>query len=165
MPQDGEVGLLNTRSVIRKYSPADWEAVFAICQGSPEAAQWTKDSYDQAISSGQVVLLAEVAERVRGFLVVRVASGEAEILNMAMDGSHRRQGIGSALLAAAVAEARLQHAECLYLEVRESNHGGIAFYHKHGFCNAGKRTGYYRDDLNGPNGPEDAVLMKKKLTG
>jgi ribosomal-protein-alanine acetyltransferase len=158
MPQHDELGLPNTRPVIRRCSLADSGAIFEICQRAPEAAQWPKESYNQAISAGQIVLLAEVAERVCGFLVARVIGSEVEILNMAIDVAHRRQGIGSWLLTAGVLEAQAHHAQCIYLEVRESNHAGIAFYHKHGFCGTGKRPGYYRDPT------EDAVLMEKKLT-
>jgi ribosomal-protein-alanine acetyltransferase len=137
----------------------DSEAVFEISQRSPEAAHWTKQDYDRAVSSGQVLLVAEVAGRVGGFLVARVSSDEAEILNMGVADTNRREGMGSALLAAAEAEARAEKAEHIYLEVRESNYAGIAFYTKHGFCQNGKRVRYYGDP------PEDAVLMAKKLTG
>jgi ribosomal protein S18 acetylase RimI-like enzyme len=47
----------------------------------------------------------------------------------------------------------------LFLEVRESNEAGIAFYEKMGFAKTGRRPGYYRE-------PEEAaLLMEKKLTG
>jgi tRNA threonylcarbamoyladenosine biosynthesis protein TsaB len=147
------------RPTIRTYTPADSEALFAICRRSPEAAQWSQESYGLAAASGQIVLVAETAGQIRGFLVARVAGGEAEILNMAVEVGQRRKSMGSMLLTAAVAAARTQEAQRIYLEVRESNQAAATFYEAHGFSKIGKRAKYY----SGPT--EDAVLMEKKLTG
>jgi ribosomal-protein-alanine N-acetyltransferase len=140
---------------IRPYQPGDSEAVSEICRQSPQAAQWAKESYEQAHSSGQIVLIGEMAGEIRGFLVARIAGDEAEILNTAVDPAHRRKGMASALLAAATSAAREQMIKNIYLEVRESNREAIAFYAKHGFAKTGQRRGYY----NRPT--ENAVLMKK----
>jgi ribosomal-protein-alanine N-acetyltransferase len=149
----------NSEFLIRNYAPADSEQVLAICASAPEAAQWSKASYDQA--SGQMVLVAETSGEVCGFLVARVVGDEAEVLNMAVEGRYRRKKLGSQLLMAALKETRSRSAQLamrVFLEVRESNVAGIAFYEKHGFCKKGKRAGYYRDPT------EDAVLMEKKVT-
>jgi ribosomal-protein-alanine N-acetyltransferase len=140
---------------IRPYQLGDSEAVSEICRQSPEAAQWPKESYEQADSSGQVVLIGEMAGQICGFLVARITGDEAEILNTAVDPAHRRRGLASALLAAATCAAREQMVKNIYLEVRESNRAAIAFYAKHGFATTGERRGYY----NRPT--ENAVVMKK----
>lgn len=149
---------------IRKYSSSDLAAVFSISRRSPEAAQWTENGFEQAASSGQLILVAEGPAhglneaRICGFLVARVVAGEAELLNIAVDAGNRRKGLGSKLLAAAAKEAAAQQAERMYLEVRESNQAAISFYERHGFRKNGQRTGYYK------NPTEKAVLMEK-LTG
>jgi len=140
---------------IRPYQPGDSEAVSEICRHSPQAAQWSKESYEQVHSSGQVVLIGEIAGQICGFLVARITGDEAEILNTAVDPAHRRKGLASALLAAATSVAREQMVKNMYLEVRESNRAAIAFYVKHGFAKTGERRGYY----NRPT--ENAVVMKK----
>ncbi len=56
-------------------------------------------------------------------------------------------------------EFRVRHVSRLFLEVRESNKGGIAFYEKHGFLKTGRRAGYYHHP------DEAAIVMEKKLTG
>ena len=140
---------------IRPYQPGDSDAVSEICRQSPEAAQWSKENYEQAHSSGQVVLIGEMAGQICGFLVARMTGDEAEILNTAVDPAHRRKGLASALLVAATSAAREQMVKNIYLEVRESNRGAIAFYVKHGFAKTGERRGYY----NRPT--ENAVVMKK----
>jgi ribosomal-protein-alanine N-acetyltransferase len=143
---------------VRRYQPGDAEAVFEICRQSPQAAQWSKETYDQAHSSGQIVLTAELNGKICGFLVARIIGDEAEILNMAVDPSHRRNGIGSALLTAAISAAQARNAQNIYLEVRESNSAAIGFYRQHGFEKASERRGYYSSPT------ENAVVMKK-LTG
>jgi ribosomal-protein-alanine N-acetyltransferase len=142
-------------STVRRYQPGDGEAVFEICRQSPLAAQWSKESYDQAHSSGQIVLIAELDGQICGFLVARIIGDDAEILNMAVDPSHRRNGIGSALLTAAISAAQAQNAQNIYLEVRESNSAGIAFYRRHNFEKTTQRRGYYSSPT------ENAVVMKK----
>src|ERR1700719_1336252 len=90
---------------VRRYRAGDGEAFCQICRQSPQAAQWPKETYDQADSSGQIVLTAELNGKICGFLVARIIGEEAEILNMAVVPSHRRNGIGSALLTAAISAA------------------------------------------------------------
>ena len=143
---------------VRRYQPGDGEAVSEICRQSPQAAQWSKESYDQAHSCGQIILTAELNGQVCGFLVARIIGDEAEILNMAVDKLHRRHGIGSGLLTAAISAAQVQNAQNIYLEVRESNSAAISFYGQHGFEKASERRGYYSRPT------ENAVVMKK-LTG
>jgi len=143
---------------VRRYQPGDGEAVSEICRQSPLTAQWSKEAYDQAHSSGQIVLTAELNGQVCGFLVARIIGDEAEILNMAVDKLHRRHGIGTALLSAAISAAQAQNTQHIYLEVRESNSAAICFYRQHGFEKASERRGYYSSPT------ENAVVMKK-LTG
>lgn len=140
---------------VRPYQPRDSEAVYEICRQSPEAAQWTRESYDQAHSSEQIVLIAERGDQVWGFLVARITGDEAEILNTAVDPRHRRKGIGSLLLRTAISEVQAHNVKSIYLEVRESNFAGIALYGHHGFAKTAQRHAYY----SGPT--EDAVVMKK----
>ncbi|MEQ1473595.1 MAG: ribosomal protein S18-alanine N-acetyltransferase [Candidatus Acidiferrum sp.] len=151
-----------SQTAIRKYVPGDSPAITALAQSAPEAAQWPASSYEQAAASGQTILVADDGVRgqeIRGFLVSRFVGAEGEILNVAVDSSHRRKGVGSRLLAAVLEHAKTKSVERIYLEVRESNGVAIAFYTKHGFEKTGQRTNYYRDPT------ENAVVLEKKLTG
>lgn len=148
----------NSPFTVRPYQPGDGEVVFEIGSQSPQAAQWSKESYDRAHSSGQILLTAELNGQVCGFLVARIIGDEAEILNIAVDKLHRRNGIGSGLLTAAISAAQAQNAKNIYLEVRESNSAAICFYRQHGFERTSQRRGYYSSPT------ENAVVMKK-LTG
>jgi ribosomal-protein-alanine acetyltransferase len=143
---------------VRRYRPGDSEGVAEICRQSPEAAQWPKESYDQAHTSGQIVLMAELAGQICGFLVARITADEAEILNTAVAPAHRREGMGTALLQAAISATRAHHAKSIYLEVRESNSAAISFYRQHGFEKTSQRRQYY-------SGPTENAVVMRKLTG
>jgi ribosomal-protein-alanine acetyltransferase len=158
MSPESEPGLDQTPFIVRPYQPRDSEAVFEICRQSQQAAQWPKESYDQAHSSGQIVLIAEIAGQICGFLVARIITDEAEILNTAVDPAHRREGIGTALLEAAITAAQAHNAKSIYLEVRESNSAAISFYRQHGFEKTAERRQYY-------SGPTENAVVMKKLTG
>jgi ribosomal-protein-alanine N-acetyltransferase len=102
-------------------------------------------------------MAVETAGKLVGFLIGRQTIEEAEVLNLAVAPGSRRKGSGSALLQAAVEEFQARGVNRVYLEVRESNQAGIAFYEKHGFLQAGRREAYYRDPI------ETAVIMQKRF--
>jgi [ribosomal protein S18]-alanine N-acetyltransferase len=144
---------------VRKFRVEDADAVGVISAQSPEAANWSKESYlNFAQEAGALVLVTETHGELCGFLIGREAGDQAEILNLAVAARNRRWGIGHALLAAALAEFVLRGAQSVYLEVRQSNTRAIAFYEKHGFAKSGLRKGYYR------NPDEPALILVKKLT-
>jgi ribosomal-protein-alanine N-acetyltransferase len=101
------------------------------------------------LASGAVALMTA-----DGFILVREAAGEAEILTLAVAPRARRQGLGRALVDAAI--ARLGPAE-LFLEVAADNHAAIALYQQAGFAQAGVRRGYYARS----NGAEDGLILKR----
>ena len=131
---------------IRPATPADLSAVARIQARCAEASQWDPADYLQHDFS---VALAE--DRVAGFLVARkVAAGESEILNLAVDPEYRRRGIGRALIRDLVA----RHTGSVFLEVRESNRAAGEFYESLGFQVVSVRPRYYEAP------PESAIVMK-----
>ena len=145
---------------IRAFGEADAAVAAKILRASPEAAQWTEWGLKELLGwSGVVALVSEDDGKVSGFIMGRQAACEAEILNLAVIATKRRKGQGKALLEAAMEEFRGRHVSRVFLEVRESNESGIAFYARHGFCKTGRRAGYYHD-------PEEAaIVMERKLGG
>ena len=145
---------------IRELRANDADAVVALAQASPESANWSKESYLQlAVASASLALVAELNGAICAFLVGRRTADQAEVFNLVVKYQHRRQGIASALMSAALREFALQGANSVFLEVRESNAPAIAFYERQGFSKTGKRKDYYRDPA------EAALTMQKKLTG
>ncbi|WP_113913212.1 GNAT family N-acetyltransferase [Roseovarius dicentrarchi] len=95
-----------------------------------------------------------------GFALSRVIAGEAELLTLATDPAHRRQGIAAALLAQVEAGVALRGAERQFLEVAADNGAAHALYLRAGYVQTGRRAGYYAR-ADGP--PVDALLMEKML--
>ncbi len=105
------------------------------------------------------VYVAEDDGRVVGRLSIardqHPASRHVADLGLMVAASHRRRGIGRALLEAAVDWARETEVQKLELHVFPSNEGAIALYEGFGFVREGYRTRHYR------RGDEfvDAILM------
>jgi ribosomal-protein-alanine N-acetyltransferase len=133
-------------TVIRRGEANDLDAVAAIQQVSPGAANWNVADY-----LDQDFRVAMDGNRIVGFLVARIlTAGEREILNLAVAPDSRRKGVARALLAS-VLEAF--HGS-VFLEVRESNGIAQEFYKSLGFKELSRRQGYY----NSP--PEAGIVMK-----
>jgi [ribosomal protein S18]-alanine N-acetyltransferase len=146
------------RPAIRMLRAEDASAVAEILRQSPQAVFWPEASVKEVLEwKGSLGMVIEAARRVVGFLIGRQTVEEAEVLNLAVAPGNRRKGTGGALLQAAVEEFQARGVNRVYLEVRESNLAGIAFYEKHGFLKAGRREGYYRDPV------ETAIVMQKRL--
>jgi ribosomal-protein-alanine N-acetyltransferase len=90
--------------------------------------------------------------RAIAFLLVWVVADEMHVLNLATDPTQQRRGIGTSLVAAALAFARGSEIRHVLLEVRRSNEGAIRLYRAAGFFVSGVRSRYYPND-------EDAVEM------
>ncbi len=137
---------------VRRMAERDISAALTILEESPEAAIWSRASLVEEVSKG-AAWAAEMEGHVVGILLGRVAADEFEILNLAVGRMHRRRGVASKLVSAALGYAGTAGAQKAYLEVRASNEGAIALYAKLGFRVCGRRPNYYRDPS------EDAVLL------
>jgi ribosomal-protein-alanine acetyltransferase len=152
------VATFTTMFSIRSFYTEDAAAIYELAKNSPQAAQWSEQTYRQLGELGIHAWVSTTGGLIDGFLMARMMVPEAEILNVAVAGAQRRNGIATALLAEAENAIRIQQVKRMFLEVRESNEGAIAFYRKHGFAKSGTRPRYYRNPV------ESAVLMEKKLT-
>ncbi len=121
--------------------------------------QWTASALGQLLASaGTYALVADDAGGVRGFIVVRVAADEAEILTFAVHPLWRRQGLGRDLVYAAARRATLSGGQTLILEVAALNFAARQLYDRLGFRQAGLRRSYYEPGKKG-----DALILKRPL--
>ena len=81
-----------------------------------------------------------------GFILLRSAGGEAEVLTLAVAPAARRRGIASALIVMAAKYAQEQGARRLFLEVSDANEPAKSLYTCAGFKEVGRRKAYYRRD-------------------
>ena len=101
--------------------------------------------------------LASVVEDqsgVQGFAVARVLGREWELENIIVADQAQRRGLGTRLLGELANLARSQHAQSIFLEVRESNQAARSLYLKCAFVENGHRKSYYQNPL------ETAILYK-----
>lgn len=161
------------RPVVRRARPGDAGALVALAEAiASEPGGWLISDgawrspgeerrflralrrYDDA-----AVFVAELPEGLVGRLSLgrdsHPASRHVADLGLMVAAGHRRRGIGTALLAAAVEWARAAEVRKLELHVFPHNDAAIGLYEQFGFRQEGLRKGHYR------RGAEylDAILM------
>jgi ribosomal-protein-alanine N-acetyltransferase len=83
--------------------------------------------------------------------------GTADVLTIAVSAESWGHGVGSALLAALIDEARRRGCTEVFLEVRKDNPRARGLYQRRGFEEIGVRRGYYQP------ANVDAIVMRKDL--
>jgi len=130
-------------------SPDDLAALHAACFVTPRP--WTAAEFAGLLSSNCALLTTS-----DGFLLARVAGGEAELLTLAVAPTARRSGQGKVLVHRFLAHCIGQAAEAAYLEVASDNSPALALYEGTGWQPAGRRRNYYAPGV-------DAVVMRHGL--
>jgi [ribosomal protein S18]-alanine N-acetyltransferase len=151
---------------------AEFEIVTLEADDLPQAAAIHKLRFTSPWSDGELHSLlvqdtvfgfvarqsnASVRPLTGGFVLSRVAAGEAEILTIGVDPRFSRLGLGWRLMRAALREARDQAAEAVFLEVDETNVAAVGLYRKLGFIKVGERRAYYQ----GVGGARTAALVMR----
>ena len=139
--------------IVRDAREADIPALAALekeCFSLP----WTEEQLRASLPGERSVLLAaEGAGKVLGYVGMMHVLDEGYLSNVAVDPACRRQGVAKALIAELLRRAGEFSLAFVTLEVRESNTPAIALYEGFGFAPVGRRKNYY----DAPK--EDAVLM------
>jgi ribosomal-protein-alanine N-acetyltransferase len=143
---------------IRTAGPAE-AAVIAALHVAAFGEPWRAEDVALLLATyGSAARLAvDAAGLPVGFVVLRHAGSEAEIVSIGVDPGRRRGGVGAALLTAAVEAAGLVP---LFLEVAEDNLPARALYRRAGFAAVGRRRAYYAR----PGGASvDAIVMRRDV--
>lgn len=90
-----------------------------------------------------------------GFIATRRIGWRLEIIGLAIDPDHRRQGYGAALLSGAAHMAQARGVRELALHVAVQNTPAIALYEREGFVQVRRLRGFYRSG--------DAFQMVRKF--
>lgn len=122
---------------------------------------WDESDFEGLVESAGVFGFLVRGEDPAGVLICRAVGGEAEILTVGVAPWARRQGVGLALMTAAIGAARTAGASDVFLEVDVDNAGAVALYEGLGFRRTGVRKGYYD---RGAAGRADALVMRLDLT-
>jgi ribosomal-protein-alanine N-acetyltransferase len=148
-----------TGTVIRPGRAADLASVVELeraCYSDP----WPATAFAALPDNPRVyfaVADSPVVKSIAGYVVAWYVLDEGELANLAVATAARRQGIGKALLDAAIGESLDRGVSDLYLEVRESNQSARRLYASRGFEEVSRRKGYYRSPV------EDALILRRTL--
>lgn len=112
---------------------------------------WPEASFETLLSQPGV---AGFIDPRGGMVLVRSVVDEAEILTIGA--AVKRQGIGRALMDAAILHLKARNVVNLYLEVAASNIAARGLYAALGFQQTGRRRKYY------PNG-DDALIFSLRI--
>ena len=129
-------------------SVADERRYLKAVRSHPDAAVFLVE--DDGVVVGRLSLARDI----------HPASRHVADLGLMVAASHRRRGIGRALLEEAVRWARGAGVSKLELHVFPWNDPAIALYEAFGFEREGLRRGHYRRDGD----PVDAILMAYHIT-
>jgi ribosomal-protein-alanine N-acetyltransferase len=143
--------------VLRAMTTADITAVCAIEQ-QVQYAPWTEKLFSDSLER-HVCWVAQKDQQVVGFFVVQFIVDEAHLLNIAVDPTQQKQGIGRLLLDNVQQQAMIKKASTIFLELRATNQRALALYQMAGFNEIGLRKNYYP----AAQGKEDAVIMALML--
>ncbi len=136
-------------------------AVIARLQSETFDKAWAQDDIKALLSGpGAIALIAHWDSLAVGYILARSTGEEAELLSVGVSRSHRRLGIGGALLHRV--EQALQHTGTakLFLEVDATNAAALKLYARDGFRKIGTRKLYYKA-ANGRR--SDALVLRKHL--
>jgi ribosomal-protein-alanine N-acetyltransferase len=127
------------------------------------ARAWSADDFVALMSGPNVFTLALRREslfgvrRLLGFVIVRSAADEAEILTIAVGRASRGRGYGRMLMEEAMRRLYRDRIAACYLEVDRGNSPAVGLYRALGFEDVGLRKGYYQ----GPAGADGSALVMR----
>lgn len=145
------------KPTLREMNAADVDAVMRIEQ-CVHAHPWTRGNFTDALKSDCINRVYEAEGVILGYVVLMPAVDEMQLLDIAIAAEHQRKGLGRRLLDAAMSMARGLNMRRMLLEVRPSNTAALGLYRDAGFCEIGRRRGYY--PAAGNNVREDAIVME-----
>ncbi|MFA5255948.1 MAG: ribosomal protein S18-alanine N-acetyltransferase, partial [Candidatus Omnitrophota bacterium] len=143
---------VHVRWMIRRDMPE----VLAI---EPEAFEfpWSEEDFIRCLRQrNNVGMVAEHDDKVVGFMIYGLQKKRIHVLNFAVAGDYRRQGVGSQMVAKLIAKLSNQEFSNITLEVRETNISAQLFFRENGFRAVATLHGYYADTS------EDAYMMQLK---
>lgn len=112
---------------------------------------WTRRDFVTTL--GRVTAFGMVAEwygRIVGFMIYELAKRRFHLLNMAVAAEHRRQGVGSHMLAFLQSELKPKQIQAITVEVGDRNLGAHLFLRANGFRAVAVVPNYFDEP------PEDA---------
>ena len=142
---------------IRPMTRNDCEQVAAL-EAVSFSVPWSLRAFTDTVEKENFrYFVAEESGEILGYCGFLYVLDEAEIPNVCVKASARKQGVGKQMMSVLIEEAAKLDISTLFLEVRESNVPARTLYRSLGFVEDGIRKNFYEQPV------ENAVLMSKSL--
>lgn len=149
-----ELARVHIRWMIRR----DMSDVLRAEQESFEYA-WTEDDFLRCLRQRNCIgMVAEVNDRVVGFMIYELHKNKLHVLNFAVAPAVRRQGIGALMVAKLIGKLSSHRRSKISLAVRERNLPAQVFFRAQEFKAVRVLRNYYEDS------GEDAFLMEFRVS-
>lgn len=120
---------------------------------------WTEDDFLQCLRQRNCIgMVAEVGDRVVGFMIYELHKNRLHLLNFAVAPAHRRTGIGAQMVAKLIGKLSSHRRSRISLAVRERNLPAQLFFRSLDFRASRVLRNYYEDS------GEDAFLMEYRVS-
>ena len=150
---------------IRRMKESDIDTVYSI-ETDVHIAPWSKDILRDCVLVGYDCRVLEInngdSPILGGYIISRVSNKSCHILNFCIAKPLQSKGLGRKLLQTVLYSlSKFTDTKNVVLEVRPSNYTAIHLYQSVGFETVEIKKDYYKDN----NGIEDAILLRKNLSG
>ena len=134
---------------------ADLDAVIQI-ERAAYPYPWTRGNFRDCLDCGYSCWVVEEGGAIIGYSILMSGAGEGHVLNCCVTPVRQGYGLGRRIMEHLIESAPRYGVECLFLEVRPSNHPAIRLYENLRFEAVGLRRHYYPAN----QGREDALVMR-----
>ncbi|RMF44408.1 MAG: ribosomal-protein-alanine N-acetyltransferase [Planctomycetota bacterium] len=139
---------------IRWMIRRDMPSVLSIEEASFEFP-WSEEDFVHCLRQRHCIgMVAEIDDRVVGFMVYELHKNRLHLLNFAVAPDMRRRGVGQAMVEKLVSKLSMDRRNRILLEVRETNLAAQLFFRSAGFRAISVLRDFYEDTT------EDAYLMQ-----
>src|SRR5437764_9585506 len=119
---------------------------------------WTEEDFLRCLRQRNCIgMVAELGEKVVGFMIYELHKAKLHILNFAVHPAWRRLGVGEQMIAKLISKLSSHRRTRITLEVRETNLHAQLFFHKQEFRAVRVLRAFYEDS------GEDAYLMEYRF--
>src|SRR5262249_43160241 len=137
-------------------------AALAALHGAAFRRGWSEDEFERLLLDRSVLAhRAMLGPRPVGFIISRMAAGEAEILSVAVARAQQGRGLAHRLLDLHMRRLAGLGVRTIFLEVHDDNVPARRLYARRAFRQAGRRDGYYAR----PGNAAGAALVLRRALG
>ena len=152
--------LVRPEPALSEARPQDAAALAAL-HGAAFRRGWSEDELERLLLDRTVIAhRAMIGRTLAGFIISRLAAGEAEILSVAVVAARRGRGLARKLLDLHLRRLAGLGATAVFLEVDEDNAPARRLYDRASFRDVGRRPAYYS---RGTQPPANALVLRRDL--